>query len=189
LSGARKNASLLGSVLHFMHYRRSLVRAKTQPANAIVGYALTGGDAHVASRTVFDGLQWQFAGARVEGSPHTLYELLNHMIFWQDGAQEWLKGRSPEIPEHAADSWPGPSAPRVRAEWATAVRRYQAGLARLERAAQRASSVRKGRGKSQLEMLAAVGAHNSYHVGQAALLRRLLRKWPPPSAALLGEPA
>jgi uncharacterized damage-inducible protein DinB len=157
------------------------VRARTQPANAIVGYALSGGDAHVASPTVFDGLKWRFAGARVEGSPYTLYDLLNHMIFWQDGVLEWLKGRAPQMPEHAADGWPGPSTPRSRAEWAATVRRYQVGLTRLERAARRASSARKGRGKSPLEMLAAVGAHNSYHAGQAALLRRLLRQWPPPS--------
>jgi uncharacterized damage-inducible protein DinB len=130
---------------------------------------------------MFDGLDWEVAGARFRGSPHTLYELLNHMIFWQDGVLEWLKGRSPKMPVHAADSWPGPSTPHSRAEWTSAVRRYQAGLTRLERAARRAGSVRKGRGKSPLEMLAAVGAHNSYHVGQAALLRRLLRRWPPPS--------
>jgi hypothetical protein len=154
---------------------------RTQPANAIVRYALTGGDAHVATRSVFDGLDWRVAGARVGACPHTLYELLNHMIFWQDGVLQWLKGRSPQMPEHAPDSWPGPSAPSSRAKWVSAVRRYQAGLAQLERAARRAVAARKGNGKSPLEMLAAVGAHNSYHAGQAALRRRLLRKWPPPS--------
>jgi hypothetical protein len=40
-------------------------------ANEIIGRALTGGDAHVATRSVFDGLDWHTAGARVEGSPHT----------------------------------------------------------------------------------------------------------------------
>jgi hypothetical protein len=94
------------------------------------------------------------------------------------------EGKSPQMPEHAADSWPGPPLPSSRAEWASAVRRYQAGLTRLERAARRTVSARKGRGKSPLEMLAALGAHNSYHAGQAALLRRLLRKWPPPSGGL-----
>ncbi len=73
------------------------------------------------------------------------------MIFWQDGVLEWLKGRAPQMPEHAADSWPGPSTPRSRAEWAAAVRRYQGGLTRLERAARQASSAPKGRGKSPLE--------------------------------------
>jgi hypothetical protein len=38
---------------------------RIRPANAIVRYALTGGDAHIATRSVFDGLDWRVAGARV----------------------------------------------------------------------------------------------------------------------------
>ena len=159
-------------------------RIRQDTTNAIVGRAITGGDAHVATRNVFDGLDWRAAGAHVEGSPHTLFELLNHMIFWQDGVLEFLDGRTPSMPEHASGSWPGPSAPTTRAEWLEAVRRFQAGLTRLERAAKRATSVRKGRTKSPLNMLAGVPAHNSYHAGQAALLRQLLRKWPPPSGGM-----
>jgi uncharacterized damage-inducible protein DinB len=161
-----------------------VVNAQQGIANSIIDYALTGGDAHVATRTVFDGLDWHTAGARVEGSPHTLYELLNHMIFWQDGVLEWLDGRSPSMPEHASDSWPGPSAPSSRAEWLRTVRRFRSGLTRLERAARRVGSARKGGGKSPLEMLAGVAAHNSYHAGQAALLRQLLCDWPPPTGGL-----
>jgi uncharacterized damage-inducible protein DinB len=153
-------------------------------ANSMISRALTGGDAHVATRSVFDGLDWHTAGARVEGSPHTLFELLNHMVFWQDGVLEWLDGGSPSMPEHASGGWPGASSPNSRAEWLRAARRFRTGLARLEHAARQAASVRKGRSKSPLEMLAEVAAHNSYHAGQAALLRQLLGKWPPPSGGL-----
>jgi uncharacterized damage-inducible protein DinB len=158
--------------------------AQPSHANLVIRRTLTGGDAHVATRSVFDGLDWRTAGARVQGSPHTLYELLNHMVFWQDGVLEWLDGGSPSMPRHASDSWPGASSPGNRAEWLKAVRRFRTGLARLERAARRAASVRKGRGKSELEMLAGVATHNSYHAGQAALLRRSLGNWPPPSGGL-----
>jgi uncharacterized damage-inducible protein DinB len=153
-------------------------------ANSIIDYALTGGTAHVATRTVFDGLDWRTAGARVDGSSQTLFQLLNHMIFWQEGALEWLDGGSPSMPEHAADSWPGPEAPSSRTVWVKAVRRFRAGLTRLERAAKDAGAARKGRSTSPLEMLAAVAAHNSYHAGQAVLLRQLLGQWPPPSGGL-----
>lgn len=158
----------------------------TQPriVNSIVDYALTGGTAHVATRTVFDGLDWKTAGARVDGSPHTLYQLLNHMIFWQDGILDWLDGGSPSMPDHASDGWPRPAAPKSRAEWTRAVRRFRMGLTRLERAAGQANAARKGRSKSPLEMLAGVAVHNSYHAGQAALLRQMLGKWPPPSGGL-----
>src|SRR5262245_47338523 len=74
------------------------VRAQADNANSIVGRALTVGDAHVATRHVFDGVDWRTAGVRVDGSPHTLYELLDHLIFWQEGVLEWLAGRSPAMP-------------------------------------------------------------------------------------------
>jgi uncharacterized damage-inducible protein DinB len=161
-----------------------VVAAQNSLAHSIIDYALTGGDAHVATRTVFDGLDWHTAGARVEGSPHTLFELLNHMIFWQEGVLEWLDGQSPSMPEHASESWLGPSAPSSRAEWLRTVRRFRSGLTRLERGARQVGSARKGGGKSPLEILAGVAAHNSYHAGQAALLRQLLGDWPPPTGGL-----
>jgi uncharacterized damage-inducible protein DinB len=154
----------------------------TRLTNSIVDYALTGGSAHVATRTVFDGLDWKTAGKRVKGSPHTLYQLLNHMSFWQDGVLLWLDGGSPSMPEHASDSWPSPTAPKSATAWAKAVRQFRTGLARLEQAAGNAK--RKRRRKSPFQMLVAVAVHNSYHAGQAALLRQLLGKWPPPSGGL-----
>jgi len=33
-------------------------------------------------------------------------------------------------------------------------------------------------------MLHTIATHNSYHAGQVALLRQLLRKWPPPSGGV-----
>jgi uncharacterized damage-inducible protein DinB len=33
-------------------------------------------------------------------------------------------------------------------------------------------------------MAQTMGAHNSYHAGQAVLLRQLLGQWPPPSGGL-----
>ena len=156
-------------------------RTTQRAANVTVGRALTGSDAHVATRTVFDGLDWTASGKRVRGSPHSVFELLKHMTFWQDGVLEWLGGGSPQMPEHASGSWPESSAPRTRAEWLRAVRRFQTGLAELEEAATRAGSSRRGGSKSELQMLADVAAHNSYHAGQVAVLRQLLGKWPPPS--------
>lgn len=53
-----------------------------------------------------------------------------------------------------------------------------------EQAARNAAAARKGLGKSPFEMLIAVAAPNSYHAGQAVVLRQLLGKWPPPSGGL-----
>lgn len=145
--------------------------------------ALTGKDAHVATGTVFDGLEWTAAGVRPPGAPHTVYQLLNHMLYWQDWVLAWLDGRSPATPDHASVGWPGTPAPSSRADWTDAVRRFREGLARLEAYCGTRPRVRRG-GKTPLEMLRAIAAHNSYHAGQVACLRQLAGQWPPPSGGL-----
>jgi uncharacterized damage-inducible protein DinB len=146
--------------------------------------ALSGEGSHAGTRDVFSGLDWRSAGSRPRGAPHSVYQLLKHMCYWQDWVVAWLEGRNPAVPRHASGSWragTGPSGPR---EWSAAVRQFRQGLRQLERGCRGAGlSSERGR-KSRLEMLHTIGAHNSYHAGQVAFLRQLLGKWPPPSGGL-----
>lgn len=144
--------------------------------------ALTGKDAHVSTSTVFDGLEWTAAGLRPLGAPHTLYELLNHMIYWQDWVLAWLDGQSSATP-HASVGWPGTPAPSSRADWSNAVRHFREGIERLEAHCRARARTRRGR-KTPLEMLATIATHNSYHAGQVAFVRQLTGHWPPPSGGL-----
>lgn len=150
----------------------------------VASRASTGEGAHVEAGKVFSGLDWNLAGSRPRGAPHSLFQLVNHLIFWQSWAVAWLDGRRPRIPRHAAGSWPGKVAPASPAEWMEAVRRFQAGLADLGRACRTADPLSQRGGKSRLEMMQTIGAHNSYHCGQAVLMRQLLGDWPPPSGGL-----
>jgi uncharacterized damage-inducible protein DinB len=150
----------------------------------IARHGLVGTGAHVDTSLVFSGLQWTLAGARIPGAPHTLYELLNHMIYWQEWVARWLLGESPPTPTHASGGWPGPPAPESRVEWNRAVRRFRKGLTQLGRQARQADLIARRRAKSPLEMLRTIGAHSSYHAGQAALMRRMLGAWPPPGGGL-----
>jgi hypothetical protein len=146
--------------------------------------ALSGKGAHVETKVVFSGLDWRTAGTSPRGVPHTVYQILKHMSYWQDWVVQWLEGKKPALPRHASGSWPGGSGPCSRREWAEAVRQFRRGLAGLERGC-RGADVSAGRGtKSRFEMLRTIGAHNSYHAGQVVLLRQLLGKWPPPSGGL-----
>ena len=156
---------------------------KPTSRNALVRRALTGKDAHVITKTVFDGLEWTAAGLRPPGAPHTLYQLLNHMIFWQDWVLAWLDRRSPAPAEHASVGWPGTPAPSSLTEWTDAVRHFREGLGRLEARYRARPMAGRGR-KTPSEMLAAIGAHNSYHAGQVVLLRQQAGHWPPPTGGL-----
>lgn len=69
-----------------------------------MGSALSGRGSHVEVPNVVDGLDWQLGGTRLQGAPHTLFQLVNHTIYWQEWAARWLDGRKPKPPEHAAGS-------------------------------------------------------------------------------------
>ncbi len=145
---------------------------------------LSGEGAHTATAAVFDGLGWKLAGARPAGLPHSAFQILNHICFWQEWAVAWLEGDDPASPRHAAGSWPGAVRPASAAEWRAAVRRYRKGCAALARHARRDDLLDRKGAKTRFAMLRTIGAHNSYHAGQAALVRQFLGAWPPPSGGL-----
>jgi uncharacterized damage-inducible protein DinB len=146
--------------------------------------ALSGKDAHVEAAHVVAGLNWKLAGVRPEGVPHSLFQLVNHMIFWQEWAVKWLDGKKPRAPKHAAGSWPGKTSPASLSEWDRTVRRFRKALDALERRSRKADPLsRRGR-MTRMEMLHIIGSHTSYHVGQAAFLRQQLAAWPPPTGGV-----
>ncbi|MGD0694374.1 MAG: DinB family protein [Terriglobia bacterium] len=150
----------------------------------MIDNALSGKGAHVATKDLFEGLDWKVAGTRSEGAPHSLFQLLNHLSYWQDWAVKWLDGGSPTVPKHAAGGWPGSPSPTSAKEWQRAVRGFRGGLARLARQS-RAADLLTTRGEhSRLGMLQAIASHNSYHAGQVVVLRQMLGKWPPPSGGV-----
>lgn len=145
---------------------------------------LSGKDAHVVNATVLEGLDWKLAGARPDGVPHSVFQLVNHMIYWQEWVRRWLDGKRPKVPKHAAGGWPGGVSPANRREWEQAVRRFRNSLNGLERRSCKEKLLSKPGKMTGLEMLHSVGSHNSYHVGQVAFLRQQLGAWPPPSGGV-----
>ncbi|PSL41382.1 DinB family protein [Planomicrobium soli] len=144
---------------------------------------LHGKGAHVDTATVFDGLEWRTAGEKPGDCPHSIWELLNHMIYWQDFMLAYIKGETPKSPEHATESWPESGAPANNEEWDAAVSRFLAGLqdAKQEAAKDLMEKGAEGKGRTRAEWLMGITLHNTYHAGQAVMVRRMSGTWPPPS--------
>jgi len=160
------------------------VRGDHKILDRAVRRALAGTGAHVETETVFGELDWKLAGVRPEKAAHSVYELLNHLVYWQEWVVQWLDGKNPPTPKHASGSWPGDKSPSSRKEWNLAVRRFRRGLKLLPRRAREADLFSKGGTKSRLEMLQTIASHNSYHAGQVVMLRQVLGAWPPSSGGL-----
>lgn len=163
-------------MVHDQELRDTLVRA------------LSGESAHVDLRTALDGVTWTRAGAQPHGVPKSIFQLVNHLIFWNTWVVDWLDGADPPIPRHAAGSWPGAVGPATADEWEAAVVRLGDLASALEQHARdddlQSTLTSLGAPKSRAAMLHTIASHNSYHLGQVVLVRQLLGAWPPPDGGL-----
>ncbi|WP_312027250.1 DinB family protein [Cytobacillus firmus] len=144
---------------------------------------LHGENAHVDPLEVFEGLRWEMAGVKPANCPYSVWQIINHMIFWQDFYLVYLKGGVPNHPEHDEDSWPAETAPSNETEWSDTLLRFSKGLKEAESEAKKDLKEQRDAGleRTRGDLLATLMAHNSYHTGQVALIRQLIGAWPPPS--------
>jgi len=152
---------------------------------------LRGRGAHTDPVACVADVTTEWAGRVAEGSPHSIWKLVWHLNFWMDYDLRRIRGESPPYPVHNDESFPPAPTPRDADEWREALARFQELLAGCEAIAGSGPDVlqrevppthpsQAQRAWTVLAMLWQLVAHNSYHVGQIALLRRALGIWPPP---------
>jgi len=146
---------------------------------------LYGGGAHVNALNALEALDEKLTGARPANAPHSIYQLLAHMIYWQEYELQKIAGENPFYPEHAAQSWLKETAPPNLQAWNDAIQRFAEGLKRCEALLtnpatdlERIIEVKKN--ETVRDLIIMIIAHNSHHLGQIITLRQQLGKWPPP---------
>jgi len=142
---------------------------------------LHGEGAHVDTATVFDGLDWQQAGEKNGDFPHSVWELLFHMNYWQYFMLDILEGEMPDGENADAESWPPTTGPESEEEWEAAVVYFRKGLDMAETEAGKAldEQVSAGSEATRADCLQTIVLHNSYHAGQVAFARKIMGAWPP----------
>lgn len=143
---------------------------------------LTGEGAHAKARSILEGIELKQLGVRPDVAPHSIYEELWHLVWWQDFILEQARGAKPENPALASETWPESHKPEDVAEARDLVRRFLVGLNRAIALAAEAETLDEQVGKYTVRsLLETLLAHNSYHLGKIVLLRQLIGIWPPPS--------
>jgi uncharacterized damage-inducible protein DinB len=151
---------------------------------------LHGKGAHADPIACVEDISAEIAGRHVEGFPHSAAQLVFHMNYWMNYELRRIRGEQPAYPEHAAESFPAEGAPvdareweRLRTDLASLLVQYAELAKSSEQEMQRQiESSREGDTKvaGTLEaVLWQMVAHNSYHTGQIALIRRAIGAWPP----------
>ena len=151
---------------------------------------LRGKGAHADPLACVEDLSSELAGRQVAGFPHSIGSLVFHMNYWMDYELRRIRGQRPAYPEHNSESFPAAASPIDAREWDRLKRQMAALLDEFavlakssqEELGREIESVHEGdkRVAGSLEdVLWQMVAHNSYHVGQIAMLRRTLGAWPP----------
>ena len=147
---------------------------------------LRGKGAHADTVACVSGLSPELAGKRLAGIEHTIWQLLVHMNYWMDYELRSIAGAEVPYPEHAAHSWPDTDGPASESALADEVRRFANQIKQLSDLAgglndnqQRSRVVHPAKQETVEDVLWQMVAHNSYHIGQVATLRRALGAWPP----------
>jgi len=149
---------------------------------------LRGKGSHADPIACVEDISAELAARPVPGFPHSISQLVFHMNYWMDYELRRIHGERPAYPEHNSASFP--AEPADTQEWDDLRKNFTRLLAQYAKLAespaaemQRAiETVHPGDQKvaGTLEaVLWQMVAHNSYHVGQIAMMRRMLGAWPP----------
>lgn len=146
---------------------------------------LYGKGAHALTLNSLEGLDEKAVGKRPANSPHSIYQLLAHMIYWQEYELQKIAGEHPSYPAHAADSWLPETAPKNLQAWHDTIQRFAEGLRRYETlladpATDLARIIDAKKNETVRDVIIMIIAHNSHHLGQIITLRQQLGAWPPP---------
>jgi uncharacterized damage-inducible protein DinB len=143
---------------------------------------LQGGNAHADFESAVKDFPEKFRGVRPEGSPHSPWELLEHLRIAQWDILEFSRNGKHESPEFPKGYWPPAQAPPESKAWQASIEAFRRDLEALSSMAADESvdlyeKIPHGGGQTILRELLLAADHNSYHLGQFLLVRRLLGAW------------
>jgi uncharacterized damage-inducible protein DinB len=139
---------------------------------------LNGGDAHQDFDSAVADVPAAARGKRPAGAPHSPWELLEHMRIAQSDILEYSRDASHVSPEFPKGYWPASPEPPGETAWDENVAKFRADRAALSALVNDESvdlfdKIPHGTA-TLLAQLLLVADHNTYHLGQLVLVRRML---------------
>jgi uncharacterized damage-inducible protein DinB len=129
---------------------------------------------------ILEELPFERMGERPSSLPHSIFEELWHLDFWQSYFLAQAHGKEPHDPGEGGD-WPQRPSPTDTGEWSSLLESIRLGLDEaaaiaadaevLDRSLNERTTVRS--------VVESIVAHNSYHLGRVVALRQALGIWPP----------
>jgi hypothetical protein len=115
--------------------------------------------------------------------PYTPWHLLEHMRIAQRDILDYIKDPDYRLPKWPDDYWPGPEEQADAKAWKKAVADFRRDRAALEKIAANprtslGAPLPYARQHTYIRELLIVSEHNTYHIGEFAILRQVMGTWP-----------
>ena len=139
-------------------------------------------DAHVGFEKSVEGLAPKLRGVRVDGFPHSAWELLEHLRITQHDILDFCRNPSYVEMTWPDDYWPSSAEPPSEAAWDASIAAFREDRAALEAVAADESidlfaKIPHGDGQTYIRELLLVADHTAYHIGQIVVVRQQLGAW------------
>src|SRR5436190_7964108 len=132
---------------------------------------LDGKSAHLDFDAVVKTFPLKLAGKKLDGSPHTAWQLLEHMRIAQWDIVEFSRNPKHVSPKWPDGYWPPTDAPPDADAWRESVKSFHTDLRAMKAlisdpAVDLLARIPHGEGPTPLREALLVADHNSYHLGQ-----------------------
>lgn len=144
---------------------------------------LDGGEAHAGWRTALAEMPENLQGVKPQGAPHTAWQLLEHLRIAQWDILEFSRNPKHVSPQFPEGYWPATEAPPDSRAWKKSAEAFGRDLAEMKKLVADSKTdlfepISHGDGQTILREALLVADHNAYHLGQIALVRKMLGAWP-----------
>jgi hypothetical protein len=155
----------------------------SDPVREQVIKLLRGGQAHVTLDDAVKDFPAKLRGVKPEGAPYTPWQLLEHMRIAQWDILEFSRDPKHVSPQWPEGYWPETEKPGSDAAWEKSIAAIKKDTLEMEKLVKNPKTdlyakIPHGTGQNILREALLVADHNAYHIGQLALLRRMLGSWP-----------
>ena len=139
-------------------------------------------DAHVGFDAVVKNWPVMLRGVKPRGAPHTAWQLVEHVRLAQWDILEFSRDAKHVSPEWPEGYWPTTETPPSSTAWEKSLRAFRRDLKAMQKLVLNSTTklfapIPHGEGQTIFREAALIADHNSYHLGQLVLLRRLLGAW------------
>jgi len=140
-------------------------------------------EAHVGLEEAVRGLAPELRGKKIKGAPHTAWQLVEHMRIAQWDILEFARNAKHVSPKFPEGYWPKSDAPPSEAAWKKSIASFRQDLEEMKKVVAEADEeqlyapIPHGDGQTLLREALLLADHNSYHLGQLVMLRKMLGAW------------